>query len=45
MHMYSVSEVGNVHMQNMLLLNKSHCWIVVHECQGPGSDNNVLGKS
>ena len=25
----------------MCNLNKtSHCWIAMHECQGPGSDNN-----
>ena len=43
--MHSASEVSKVHVQNMLLLTKSHCWIVMHECQGPGSDNKHLDKS
>ena len=45
MHMCSVSEVSNVHVQNMLFAKQNHCWIVMHECQGPGSGNKLLGKS
>ena len=42
MHMHSVSEVSNVHVQNTLLLNKVISgWQCIH-CQGPASDNRAL---